>query len=828
MYNNEEVDIKRILEIIYSKKLLIILILLLSIVMGYTYSYYYKVPEYKSSVTILLVADINKENQELTQTDLTLNSGLISTYSSIAKSTNVIGKTIENLKLNMSVEELQKNIEVEQINQTQFIKISVKNRNPQEAKDIASQLAIVFSEQIKEIYNIENTNIVDEAEVESKPCNLNHIKDISIFSVIGIFTGILLVMIIYFFDDSIKDEKDIEQNVKLKSIGTLPIDKDNEELIIQTNPKSHIVECIKTTRTNILYASNKKAILITSNKQKEGKSWVANNLAVSFAQADKKVILIDTDLRKESNRNEIFEIEKGEGLSDFIRDITDDKIENLEKSKKYIKQTKIPNLYILQNGTIPPNPSELISSNNMKKIIDLLKNMYDVILLDGAPCSLVADSIALSAMVDSTIIVAQSRKTKINDLKKTKKSIEDVNGKIFGVLLNKAELQKGKYYGKKYGYYYGKEETEEDKEKQEKSETQKLVSLDELIELAKIKINDNLLNEPEEIEEDNQIDEENTQINYEIKNDIIKEINKIKESFAKMKEENAKKHNDEINKLKEIQINNNQQLLEKLDKMNYNNKLDEINSKIENNNYKELIEELNTQIANSKEEIKNISNQIINNKEKFETINEQIINNGEEIKGINEKIVNNGEEFKQLNEQIVDNGEKIKQINEQIINNGEEIKTINEQISDNEEKINEINQQIIDDKELYTNILQEIQDKNNENIENLIQKFIQEMQKFNSDIENLKQLQINNSNILNRIESMNYEKKIEEINKKIQKNTDVESKSDNIISFESFWEKRKNNKRVFKLDETITYEDLERLSNCIIDLKDNATSEVAL
>ena len=177
MENYEDIDIKRILEIIFSKKIFIILILLVSITLGYVYSYYYKQPEYKSSVTILLVADENKTNQELTQTDLNINSSLISTYSSIAKSTNVMQKTIDNLNLDMSASKLQKSVEATQIDKTQFLKITVKNNNPEVAKNIANELSKVFTEQIKQIYNIENISVVDEAEIENQPCNINHLKD---------------------------------------------------------------------------------------------------------------------------------------------------------------------------------------------------------------------------------------------------------------------------------------------------------------------------------------------------------------------------------------------------------------------------------------------------------------------------------------------------------------------------------------------------------------------------------------------------------------------------------------------------------------------------
>lgn len=767
MENYEDIDIKRILEIIFSKKILIILILLLSITLGYVYSYYYKKPEYKSSVTILLVADENRVDKELTQTDLSINSSLISTYSSIAKSTNVIQKTIENLGLNISASKLQKSIEATQIEKTQFLKITVKNENPEVAKNIANELAKVFTEQIKEIYNLENISIVDEAEVESQPCNINHIKDIIIFTFAGMIVSAILVMVIYIFDDTIKDEKDIERNIKLKNIGTLPVDKENNELIIENNPKSHIVECIKTLRTNILYTTNKKSILITSSRQKEGKSWVSNNLAVALAQADKKVILVDTDLRKENNRNEIFNVEKGEGLSDFIKEISDDKLENLEKSKKYIKETQIPNLHILQNGTLPPNPAELITSENMKRLLNLLKSMYDIVLLDGTPCMVVSDSIALSSMVDSTILVTESKKTKINDLKKTKKLIEEVNGKILGVITNKSEIQKGKYYGKRYGYYYGSELKES--EKTEKiEEKQKPVSLDEIIEMAKENIKYDLLNEEETIQENNEIDQKNQQTNSEIKsikNEIINEIKKLKNAFVELKKDNTKQQinniNNDINNLKETQNINNKQLVEKM-------------------------ENINNELKNSKEEYSNtleeINNKIINNKEEYSNTLEEI----------NNKIINNKEEYSKA----------LEDINDKLISNREE----------------------------YTQTIEKIKEKDNENLTAIIQQFISEVNVLRNEIKQLKDDQANNNTeLLERLEKVNYEEKLAEINEKIENMNNEEKTSEvkntnNIISFESLKEKRKLNKKVFKTDEEISFDDLQRLSTCIIDLNEDLTS----
>lgn len=790
MENFENIDIKKILEIAFSKKILIIvaLILILSNIIGYVYTYNYKIPEYKSSVTVLLVADENKETQELTQTDLNLNSGLISTYSSIVKSNNIVSKVIKNLNLNYSVKNLQNSIEAIQVNKTQFLEISVKNPNPTLAKEIANELAEVFTAEIKEIYNLQNINIVDYAEIQSKPCNINHTKDMIIFMAGGVCISVVLIMAIYFFDDTIKNEQDIELNVKLKNIGTLPIDKNNEALIIESNPKSHIVESIKTLRTNILYTTNRKTILITSCRQSEGKSWVARNLAVALAQANKTVLLVDTDFRKGSNINEIFNIQKQEGLSDLITEVVDDKFENLEKTRKYIKETQIPNLHILQNGTIPPNPSELISSKNMEKLLKVLKNMYDIVLLDSAQCLIFADSIALSSMVDNTILVAESKKTKINDLKKAKKSIIDVGGKISGVILNKSELQKGKYYGQKYGYYYGKEEDEIGRIEEKRTE----VTLDEIIEYAKInmqneiEIEDNL-----ETIEEVESTENNIQISNEIKNvksQLLSEIKNLKDHIFRFRKNDKYGERfdnivEEINNLKEIQNINNNKILEQINSKNYDEQFAQITEQINNKNYNEKFEQIEDQIRNK------------NYNEQFAKIEEQI----------NSK--NYDEQFEKINEQI--------------------------------------------DYKNYEKEIELLKMQNNENMEILIETFMTQIEKMNAEIQNLKDMQINsNSELLDKvknidykqdleklnekIDNMRYEEKLTEINQKIEENKqkikeNLDNKeTNNIISFETLKQKRKQNKRVFTFDEGLSYEDLERLSPQVIDLNNEAGFETVI
>ena len=836
MENNEYIDMKKILNIILSKKIFIALIILLSLVMSYFYSYYYKKPQYNSSVTVLLTGDEAQGEKQVTQTDLNLNSGLISTYGSIAKSANVLSKVIENLGLDISVQNLQKNLTVAEIKNTQFLKITVENSNPETAMKIANEISTVFVEQIKTIYNIQNINIIDTAEISNTPCNINHIKDMAIALMAGIFASEVLILILYILDDTIKSEKDIPVNLKLETIGTIPnTNKTNNELIIETDPKSYIVECLKTTRTNILYASNinkKKAILFTSAREKEGKSFIVNNIAVAFAQANKKVLIVDTNLRTPKGRSQIFENQTGEGLSDFIKEITENKLENLEKAKKYIKETKIPNLHILESGTIPPNPSELLSSTNMRNLLELLKSMYDLVLLDGTPSMIVSDSIALSTMVDSTILIAENKVSKINELKKTKRQIQDVGGKIMGVILNKSDVQHNKYYGKGYGYYYG--DGKQEKVEKEIQVKQPIITVSEIIENARSVIEQELLNKEVEQElETVQVVEQQQEKTVEPKENGFKNV--IKKIFSRISNIEKRLDNDnskeQINNIyTEIDNIKNKQSLDKQEIINnINDSKTEIFESI--NNFKEETKAMQN-------DIKNLQTSNINLLENIEKLDSEKVNILEQInilKDNNSNMFENIDELisskEAMNEKINGFDEKVEQLkNEQlkakadIENTVKELQTLEilkQKTQNMEEEFNQL--EVLKTKiELANKEIELLKQLQNEQITNV-----------NHRISKLRKLQINNNKeLLEKIEAINYDDKLTEINENILKSQEEytkmieeinnknkpEEKPSNIISFESLKKKRKANKKVFSINEDIMSDELENSSAYVIDL----------
>ena len=228
-----------------------------------------------------------------------------------------------------------------------------------------------------------------------------------------------------------------------------------KELIAHKNPKSPNSEIFRTLRTNIQFMNtNKKlkTLLVTSTFPSEGKSWVTSNLAVTFAQAGKKVILIDADMRK-GRQYRIFDIAPKPGLSNYLSETEiDDNGNATRNAGEYVQETGVENLYVISAGNVPPNPSELLVSPQMLKLLEDLKEICDLVIIDGTPCELVADSIILSRIVDSCIIVTAHKVTKKDALERVIKNIRNVGGKLAGVVINKVPVAKG--YGQKY-YYYG-------------------------------------------------------------------------------------------------------------------------------------------------------------------------------------------------------------------------------------------------------------------------------------------------------------------------------------------------------------------------------------
>ena len=235
------------------------------------------------------------------------------------------------------------------------------------------------------------------------------------------------------------------------------------DLIINVNPKSIFSEAIKTIRTNLAFSNidkEMKVILTTSPQSGDGKSFITANLAVAYAQEGKKVLVVDCDLRK-GRQHEIFEVMNltSGGYSNLILNYKDE-----IKLNKYIVGTTNKNIDLLPTGPTPPNPVELLVSENNKKLMKQLREKYDIILLDCPPVLGLSDTMIMTKYSDANVIVVSSRRTKIESLDKAKKVFAQANAKITGVIINKASVKDNSYYSYYSNEYYG-EQTKKKKKK---------------------------------------------------------------------------------------------------------------------------------------------------------------------------------------------------------------------------------------------------------------------------------------------------------------------------------------------------------------------------
>ena len=220
----EELDLKELFSLFWSKKTDILLITLILIIIGTIYSYFFVTPEYTAATSMVLVQNSTTTSQAgITSNDLTLNSKLVSTYSELIKRNVILGQVAKNLNLeDAEVQKIKNRVSVNAVKDADIIEIKVKDEDPNYAAKVANEIAAVFSEKIVDIYNIKNVYLLDKAEPPMNPSNVNHAKDIAIFTFIGLVISVAYVLIFNMLDNTIKTEQDIEKCTGLFVLTSIP------------------------------------------------------------------------------------------------------------------------------------------------------------------------------------------------------------------------------------------------------------------------------------------------------------------------------------------------------------------------------------------------------------------------------------------------------------------------------------------------------------------------------------------------------------------------------------------------------------------------------
>ena len=297
-----------------------------------------------------------------------------------------------------------------------------------------------------------NIRIVDRATVPVKPVRPNKKMNFILALFIGLFLSTGAALLIENLDLSIKEPDEVQKYLGLPLLGTIPLYKQKKDksahpaLSIFTNSHSPVLESYRMIKVNLTLSNPdlaKKLLLITSSAPNEGKSVFSVGLARIMAQGGEKVLLVDVDFRH-PNLHEVFSVQRTHGLSDLLA-------EGIQDIHNYIKRTNVKNLDLLTCGSLPPDPAELLGAKKMEELIQELSKKYNRIIFDAPPVLAVTDALVLSTKVDGVIIIVRFEYTHRKALQKAKETLERVNAKILGAVLNMVNPRGSSYY---YYYYY--------------------------------------------------------------------------------------------------------------------------------------------------------------------------------------------------------------------------------------------------------------------------------------------------------------------------------------------------------------------------------------
>lgn len=327
---------------------------------------------------------------------------------------------------------------------------------------------------ISEAREIGEAKIIDSAVPSQYPVSPKRRQNLILGAILGLILGIGAAFVIEYLDTSVRDPKEIETMTGLPVLASIPaikgkgmseddeVSKIEARFITHFHPRSSVAEAYRILRTNITFSAVKapiKSLVVSSSIPQEGKSTVIGNLAITFAQTGNRSLIIDTDLRKPVF-NKIFKEKRIKGLSDVLI--------GREKLKDAIFKTSIENLDLLPSGTLPPNPTELLTSAKMKALHEELKGMYEYLFFDSPPILGVADASILASLCDGLLFVVWVGRTGRDAVLEASKVLESAHIRVLGVVLNGIDISH-RYRSRYYYYYHYYHNYYEDKDRKDQA-----------------------------------------------------------------------------------------------------------------------------------------------------------------------------------------------------------------------------------------------------------------------------------------------------------------------------------------------------------------------
>lgn len=472
-----EIDFQRVFGAIWKRAGLIMVASVLAAVLSFLGTYFLITPKYESSAMFYVNNNaLSIGNVDISTGDISASKELVESYIVILMSRTTLNDVVDYAGVNRTFDEMQDMITASAVNSTEIFEIVVTSPDPQEAERIASAICYILPKRISNIIEGTSAKIVDAAVLPSQPSSPSYVNNVILGFLLGMVLSLTVIILREIFDVTIREEEDITQHCDYPILTEVPnmlatsksgygyygygqkrsksAAANKQPVLIGKDLAFSASEAYKLLRTKLQFSfvggKGCRVIGVSSAMAGEGKSVSAVNLAYSLSQLDKKVLLIDCDMRRPSLASKL-SIDKYPGLSNYLSGMN----EFEELIQPCGMEGEEDAFSVVTAGRNPPNPVELLSSEAMTQLLGKLRETYDYVILDLPPVGEVSDALAIAKQTDGMLLVVRQNYCSYPAVSATVRQFEFVGAKILGVIFNATYEHTGKY-GKKYYKKYGR------------------------------------------------------------------------------------------------------------------------------------------------------------------------------------------------------------------------------------------------------------------------------------------------------------------------------------------------------------------------------------
>jgi succinoglycan biosynthesis transport protein ExoP len=435
-------------------------------------------PKVYQATTRLFVSTSGGSNISDLQSGSNFTQQRVKSYADVITTPNVLDPVIQTLQLKTTAASLGDQITATVPLDTVLIEVAVTNTNPRVAAEVADAVGKQFTRTVADLESVTKgqsspvkVTVVSSPTIPTAPISPKPARNLALGVVLGLLLGLGLALLRDLLDTTIKTEKDCALVTDATVIGGIGFDPDaaKNPLIVQADPHSPRAEAFRTLRTNLQFvdaANHPRSIVFTSSVPTEGKTTTTANLAITMAAAGARICVVEGDLRR-PRLLEYMGMDGSVGLTNVL-------IGQAELGD-VVQQFADTSVYVIGAGSVPPNPSELLGSSAMIETLRELESRFDVVIIDTPPLLPVTDAAVLSTIAGGTVVVVGAGRVDRDHLAKSLQSLDAVNGRVLGLVLNLISTKgsDGYYY---YRQGYSPESPRRHAKEREKASSEKATS----------------------------------------------------------------------------------------------------------------------------------------------------------------------------------------------------------------------------------------------------------------------------------------------------------------------------------------------------------------